>query len=126
MLRKFTLVLLAVTVLCVNAGSKDLVRQFAGTGNATTAWFEVQAPWILDWRVNSEFQGAMAIEISLVDGNTGFHEGLLVQTKRPGDGVKLFNTSGRYRFRVSTTLARWTLKVEELSKDEAALYKPRD
>ncbi|MGB5345021.1 MAG: hypothetical protein WBN23_02555 [Woeseia sp.] len=126
MVRTFSLIALAVTMLCVNAGSKELVRQFSGNGTLTTEWFEVEAPWILDWRANSEFQGSMAIEISLVDGNTGFHEGLLVQTKRPGDGVKLFNTSGRYRFRVSSTLARWTLKVEELSREEAALYKPRD
>ncbi|MGB5581770.1 MAG: hypothetical protein WBM68_14455 [Woeseia sp.] len=125
MFRKLSLIALAVTLLSLNVGSKELVRQFSGSGNATTDWFEVQAPWILDWRVNSEFQGSMAIEIHLVDGNTGFHEGLLVQTKRPGDGVKLFNTSGRYRFRVSTSLANWSLKVEELTRDEAKLYTPR-
>lgn len=125
MFRKIFLFALASLLLSLNAGSKELVRQFSGTGNATTAWFEVEAPWILDWRVNSDFQGSMAIEIHLVDGNTGFHEGLLVQTKHPGDGVKLFNSSGRYRFRVSTTLARWSLKVEELSREEAKLYTPR-
>lgn len=126
MTRKLSIIILAVSLLSFNAGSKELIKQFSGSGNATTDWFEVQAPWILDWRANSEFQGSMALEISLVDGNTGFHQGLLVQTKRPGDGIRLFNTSGRYRFRVSATLARWTLIVEELSREEAKLYTPRD
>ncbi|NNL53895.1 MAG: hypothetical protein HKP32_01935 [Woeseia sp.] len=125
MLNKSLIVIAALTLASFDASSKELVKQFSGTGNTTTEWFEVQAPWILDWRVNSAFQGAMAIEISLLDGNTGFHQGLLLQTKRPGDGVKLFNTSGRYRFRISTTLARWSLKVEELTREEAALYTPR-
>ncbi len=112
-------------LLCISVGSKETVRQFTGTDGLTTAEFEVQAPWILDWRVNSDFQGAMAIEIALVDGTSGFHKGLILQTKRPGNGVKLFKESGRYRFRVSSTLARWDLKVEELSREEALLYTPR-
>ena len=112
-------------LLCISVGSKETVRQFTGTNGLTTAEFEVQAPWILDWRVNSDFQGAMAIEIALVDGSSGFHKGLILQTKRPGNGVKLFRESGRYRFRVSSTLARWDLKVEELSREEAELYTPR-
>ena len=125
MLKKMALFLTLAAFVGPTANGKELVKRFTGTGNATTDWFEVEAPWILDWRVNSAFQGAMAIEVSLLDGNTGFHQGLLLQTKRPGNGVKLFNTSGRYRFRVSTTLARWTLIVEELTAAEARLYTPK-
>lgn len=122
---KYASAIVMALVLSLPAGSKELVRQFTGSGGTTTAEFEVQAPWILDWRVNSDFQGAMAIEISLVDGATGFHKGLLLQTKRPGNGVKLFNESGTFRFRISATFARWDLKVEELGREEAELYKPR-
>lgn len=122
---KYASAIVMALVLSLPAGSKELVRQFTGSGGTTTAEFEVQAPWILDWRVNSDFQGAMAIEISLVDGATGFHKGLLLQTKRPGNGVKLFNESGTFRFRISATFARWDLKVEELSREEAELYTPR-
>ena len=89
---------------------------------STTAEFEVRAPWILDWRVNSDYQGSLAIEISLVDATTGFHTGLVLQTKRPGNGVRMFNRSGKFRFRISSTLVRWNLKVEQLSRDEAELY----
>ena len=91
---------------------------------STTAEFEVRAPWILDWRVNSDYQGSLAIEIALVDATTGFHSGLILQTKRPGNGVRMFNRSGKFRFRVSSTLARWNLKVEQLTRAEAEEYEP--
>jgi len=47
----------------------EVVREFSGSGAATTAEFEVEAPWILDWRVNSEYQKSMAIEVHLPDGD---------------------------------------------------------
>jgi hypothetical protein len=116
---------LAFCVSTLTASGKILVREFSGTGTATTAEFEVRAPWILDWRVNSDYQNSLAIEVALVDGTTGFHTGLVLQTKRAGNGVRLFNQSGKFRFRVSATLARWNLKVEQLTREEAELYEPR-
>lgn len=114
-------------LLAVNAGSRQLITEFSGRGSQTitTREFTADAPWIVDWRVNSEFQGSMAIEISLVDGPTSYHKGLIVQTKQPGNGVRLFNESGSFRFRISSTLTKWTLKVEELTREEAEQYKPK-
>jgi hypothetical protein len=109
----------------LSASAETLVREFSGTGTATTAEFEVRAPWILDWRVNSDYQSSLAIEVSLVDANTGFQSGMILQTKRPGNGVRLFNQSGKYRLRVSATLARWQLKVVQITAAEAELYTPR-
>ena len=127
MMKRILTIVLTVgfCVTGLSAGGKVLVKEFSGTGMATTAKFEVHAPWILDWRVNSDYQGSLAIEISLVDATTGFHDGLILQTKRAGNGVRMFNQSGKYRFRVSSTLVRWNLKVEELTREEAELYKPR-
>lgn len=126
MSKKITL-LLAALLFCVNAGSKQLVTQFSGTGSVstTTREFQVEAPWIVDWRVNSDFQGSMAIEIALVDGPTSFHKGLVLQTKRPGNGIRLFTESGSFRFRISSTLSDWSLKIEELTREEAEQYKAR-
>ncbi len=103
----------------------QVVREYSGQGAQITSEFEVRAPWILDWRVNSEFQKAMAIEVHLVDGLTGFQEGLILKTKYPGNGVRLFNESGRFRLRISATLARWNLRIEQLTPEEAELYTPR-
>lgn len=114
-------------LLAVNAGSRHVVTEFSGGGSQsmTTREFTADAPWIVDWRVNSEFQGSMAIEISLVDGPTSYHKGLIVQTKQPGNGVRMFNESGSFRFRISSTLAKWTLRVEELTREEAEQYRPK-
>ena len=114
-------------LLAASAGSSQLVTEFSGSGSTsmTTREFEARAPWIVDWRVNSDFQGAMAIEISLVDGRTSFHKGLILQTKQPGNGVRLFTESGTFRFRISSTLARWNLKIEELTREEAEQYTAR-
>lgn len=126
MAKKLTL-LIAGLLLALNAGSKQLVTEFSGRGSTatTTREFEVQAPWIVDWRVNSDFQGSMAIEISLVDGPTSFHKGLVLQTKQPGNGVRLFRESGSFRFRISSTLTDWRLRIEELTREEAEQYTPR-
>ena len=127
MVRRVLFILISVAFCAggLTASAKTLVREFSGTGMATTAEFVVRAPWILDWRVNSDYQGSLAIEVALVDANTGFQAGMILQTKRPGNGVRLFNTGGKYRLRVSSTLARWQLKVEQLTVAEAELYKPR-
>jgi hypothetical protein len=127
MTRRVLVFLFSVAICAggLTASAKTLVREFSGSGMATTAEFEVRAPWILDWRVNSDYQDSLAIEVSLVDANTGFQSGMILQTKRPGNGVRLFNTSGKYRLRVSSTLTRWQLKVEQLSVAEAELYKSK-
>lgn len=127
MTRRMLIILLGLA-FCgsgLTASAKTLIRDFSGTGTATTAEFEVRAPWILDWRVNSDYQDSLAIEIALVDANTGFQAGLIVQTKRAGNGVRLFNQSGKFRLRVSSTLARWQLKVEQITRAEAELYTPK-
>jgi hypothetical protein len=51
--------------------------------------------------------------------------GQVLHTKRKGNGVRLFDQGGTYQFRVSGTLARWTLKVKELTPEEAEGYTPR-
>ena len=119
-----TLITAAIFAGC-NAISAELVTEFSGRGAATTREFEVKAPWILDWRVNSEYQRRMKIEIHLVDGVTGFHRGQILKEWQAANGVRLFNESGRYRLRISTSFANWRLKIEELTPDEAELYTPR-
>ena len=47
-------------------------------------------------------------------------------TKYVDDGVKLFNESGTYVFQVNSSLASWTLRVEQLTRKEAEAYKPKE
>jgi hypothetical protein len=117
----------AVLVSLAATGSvngSQLVREFHGTTNTTTAPFTVEAPWILDWRLDGDYDQLIALQITLVDARTGRHLGQVKQVKRKSNGVRMFDTSGTYQFRVSGTLARWTLKVEQLTPEEAKQYTP--
>lgn len=114
-----------LTLVTLPASPKELVRQFSGTGNTTTATFSVDSPWILDWRVDGDYETMVAIDVTLVEARSGRHVGRVLHAKRRGNGVKLFNEGGRYQLRISSTLARWTFKIEQLTEDEAKLYKPK-
>lgn len=109
----------------------ELVREFKGTGNTLTAAFSVESPWILDWRLDSDYDLKVALDIVLIDAETGrFVGGVKSGTRNNvtyrSNGLRLFNTSGRYQLRISSSLARWSIKIEQLSEEEAELYTPRE
>lgn len=123
-MKRVALVLLTL-LLAAQAGSKELVREFSGQGNTTTATFSVESPWIIDWRLDGDYDTLVALDVTLVEARTGRHVGRVLHTKAKGNGVRLFRLSGRYQLRISSTLARWRLKVEQLTEEEAELYTPR-
>ena len=116
-----------VTLACFagNVNSKELIREFNGSESKTTVEFEVKAPWIVDWRTRGDYPGQMAVEVNLLTV-TGEYVGKIVTTKYVDNGVRLFNEGGRYTFQVDSTLASWTLRVEELTRQEAETYKPKE
>ena len=99
-----------------------LIRDFKGSQSITTSEFDVSSPWLIDWRVNSNYKENMALEVSLVDAKTGFLVGRIFKTKYAGNGVKIFNDGGRYRLRVSSSFTNWNFKIKEISKAEAESY----
>ena len=119
------ILVIAVGFIGVNAQSQQAIVEFSGNNNKTTPEFEVQAPWILNWRVTGSYTGAVGFELMLLDGKTRMHKGVILRIRRTGNGVKLFNESGSFRFRISSGLANYHLKVEEISEEDAKLYTPR-
>ena len=117
--------LIFLTFTSFETRPESLVREFSGSQSTTTSEFEVKAPWILDWRINSNYRENMGLEISLVDAKTGFMVGRIFKTKYAGNGVKLFNESGRYRLRISSSFTNWNFKVSQVSQSEAELYSPK-
>ncbi len=120
--------LILATLIALSAtqvGAKQLVKEFKGSGNATTATFRVEGPWILDWRLDGDFDTLVALDVTLIDARNGRHIGRVLHTKYKGNGVQLFEEGGSYQLRVSSTLARWTFKIEELTPEEAEQYTPR-
>jgi hypothetical protein len=74
---------LALCLSAVVSGAQEQSLEFKGSSNMTTPKFTVEAPWILDWSVFSDFLQSVSIEIALLDGTTSMHKGLVVQTKGP-------------------------------------------
>ena len=107
------------------ASSEELVAEYQGTGNKTTLVFTVKAPWILDWRINSDYNKMISFDLDLVDGTTNVLVGNIKSAKQLGNGVSLFDKGGKYRFRINGSFIRWHLKVKELTPAEAELYTPR-
>ncbi len=108
-----------------SAGASELVREFSGTKSTTTVEFTVESPWILDWHLNADYEALVALDITLIDAKTGRHVGLIKHTKQIGNGVRLFHLDGTFRLRISATLARWRIKIEQLTDAEAELYEPK-
>lgn len=108
------------------AAAGELVREFSGDRSTETAEFEVEAPWLIDWWINSDYPQSMGVAIALVDARRGTHEGRVVKTKAPGNGLRLIQQGGVFRFKVDATLARWRLKVEQLTREEAEQYTAKD
>ena len=115
--------LLLLTLTSVNG--KQTVREFRGNDSRTTPEFTVEAPWILDWRLDGDYDQLVALDVTLIEAKTGRHIGQVVYTKRKSNGVRLFEQGGTFQLRVSGSLARWTLKIQEITEDEAATYLPR-
>lgn len=116
---------LALAAFAANVGAETLVREFSGSRSLDTVAFEVRSPWLVDWRVNSDFPDVMGIAVALVDADTGVYYGRVVKTKAPGNGVQLITESGNFRFKVDAAVANWTLKVIQLTEEEAKLYTPK-
>ena len=108
------------------AAAEQLVREFSGSRTLETAVFEVEAPWIIDWRVNSEFEESMGLTIVLLNAPTGTHAGTVMKTKYRGNGVRLMSEGGRFSLKVDAVLANWTIKVIQLTPAEAELYTPKE
>lgn len=104
------------------ASAAELVKEFTGTGSKTTTEFEVQAPWIIDWRTRGDYPGSMGFELTLESAPGGAYQGTVATTKWVDNGVKLFNEGGRYRLRVESNITDWTVRVEQLTKAEAEEY----
>lgn len=105
---------------------EELVAEFRGDRPMRTEEFEIEDPWILDWRVTGDLGGEMAVDVSLIQSEFNIHEGNVLKTKNPGNGVRMFRSEGRFYFRVDSTFAGWTLRVYQLTDEEAALYTPKN
>ena len=108
-----------------NAAAEEIVKEFRGSGNEMTAIFKVDSPWLLDWRLDGDYEKLIALDVTLIEAYTGKHVGRVLHTRRRGNGLKLFHEGGAYQLRISSTLARWTFKIKQIQPEDAKLYTPK-
>ena len=116
---------LSLITFSLPALAEELVAEFRGSVSRITPEFEVTGPWLVDWRVTTEGTRDAAIDVSLERAGLGSHVGRVLTTKYPGNGVRLLQESGRFYFRIDSSLTNWHLKVIQLTEEEAAAYTPR-
>ena len=125
--RHMVAVALFIALGCVIPGAhaERQVAQFSGDSSGNTAEFEVRAPWVMDWLVSGDPGQYEVVSMALVNASTGSYEGVALKTKTAGNGVRLFEQSGRFYFRVDASLMNWNIKVIQLTAEEAEQYKPK-
>lgn len=119
----FTALAIIGAAIAGTAGAGEVIAEFSGSRNARTATFEVDGPWLLEWRINSSYRMQQAFQLNLVNAETGFFDSRILQTRRVGSGLKLFRNTGRFRFEVSANFTDWFLTVEQLTEEEAERYR---
>ena len=123
--RSFVAMALIVTIAPIANGAEELVTKFEGKDSTITASFRVNGPWLLDWRVNSDYTRSMAIDIVLLDAETGLQVGRVKHKKEPDNGLRLFDQGGRYKIRIDASHTRWQVKIIQITKADAELYTPK-
>lgn len=121
----FVAVALIIAAAPIVNGAEELVKKFEGSDSTITASFSVNGPWLLDWRVNSDYIRFMAIDIVLLDAETGLQVGRVKHKKEPDNGLRLFDQGGRYKIRIDASHTRWQVKIIQISKADAELYTPK-
>ncbi len=111
--------------LAGGASAEQLIAELSGNTSGLTEAFEVEGPWLLDWHVGTDFPAAFGVQIDLVDSMFLDHKGQILKTKYAGAGTRLFYESGIFRFRITSSLAKWRLRISKISDEEAAAMVPR-
>ncbi len=57
-------------LLSLGAGAAETIKEFRGTGNTTTSIFTVESPWLLDWRLDGDYEQLIALDITLVEAHS--------------------------------------------------------
>lgn len=93
---------------------------FTGSGTGLTPEFEMDAPWLIDWRADSEFPRVTTIEFRLQDARSGQLLGIINQAEGSARGLKLLDDVGRFRVQVNAEDVSWKIDIMQVSGERAA------
>ena len=65
------------------------------------------------------------VSVYLITKNEESRIGRAVRSEQPNNGVRLFEDGGRFRLRISSTLADWQVRIQQVTPEEAEAYTPK-
>jgi len=108
----------AALLIAASAVAQTSLVEFSGEGNGRTKDFSVNGPWLLDWRVESEFP-ELATTTMRLEGTSVEAGGIVAEVTGTGSGLKLFRGSGTFYVSVEAQNAKWRIEVSEISEEWA-------
>ena len=111
----FSIVFLVAPLTVASAETDVPIAKFSGHNSEQTVEFDVKAPWLVDFEVNSEFPDLATTVIRLED-TSDQTIGTVAGFRGTGRGLKLFRTSGRYRLDIASETTEWRIEITEISE----------
>ncbi len=108
----------AALLIAASAVAQQPLAKFSGEGNGRTSDFSINGPWLLDWRVESEFP-EIATTTMRLEGSSAEAGGIIAEVTGAGNGLKLFRASGTFYVSVEAQNAKWRIEVSEISEEWA-------
>ena len=120
---------IGVTMLClclslsVASHAQDVAARFSGSGPQSTASFNVEGPWLLNWRVGSDYPTTTYLEIHLYDAQTNRLAGIALRHTGVGSGQRLIREGGEYHIAVVGSGIDWAIEIEQAPEAVAELLR---
>ena len=108
----------AALLIVASAVAQTPLVEFSGEGNGRTKQFSIKGPWLLDWRVESEFPD-LATTTMRLEGTSDEAGGIVAEVTGKGNGLKLFRASGTFYLSVEAQNAKWHVEVSEITEEWA-------
>jgi len=105
----------AALLIASGATAQEPLAKFSGTKSGETEEFTVKGPWLLDWRVESEFPDLATTVINLKNDADQTVDSV-ADFAGQGNGLKLFRQSGTFYVAVSIQNAKWSLEITEINE----------
>lgn len=114
---------LALGLTATVAGGQEVVARFSGSGPSSTESFQVEGPWLLNWRVSSGSPMLTHLELHLYDAQTDRLAGVALRHTGVGSGQRLIREGGEYHIAVVGTGIDWAIEIEEAPEAVADLLR---
>ena len=114
---------LALGLAATAATGQEVIARFSGSGPGSTASFQVEGPWLLNWLVSSDSPTLTHLELHLYDAQTDRLSGVALRHTGVGSGQRLIRDGGDYHIAVVGSGIDWAIEIEQAPEAVAELLR---